>query len=386
MRPKKLRHLLLATLEDVESPSAWSGIPYSTRQSIAKYLEQVSVVSIPKPKRTPLHGAARLLLGGSPPRYPLHLTAPAQREYARRTSQAIQELQPDAVLSLSSHCLLYLPPQQIPIVMFTDAPYLTWMGAYSEFEKIPINGRRFAHYEAKAAQRCDGLFFASHWAAKDAESLYDIPPHKIKVHPMGANYVPEESALEIRKRIASRAMDQLDLLFVGKDWLRKGGPLAVEIAQRLYHSGRIKVCLHIVGCSPCLDPKTMDIVKIHGLLRMSIPQERERLNTLFYQSHFLLVPTRAECFGLVFAEAQAFGLPPISHSVHAVPEVVLDGRTGILEDPGTSAKQFVKRILDVISSSERYQQMAHGARSHYEERLNWDAFARALVESILELT
>ena len=385
MQPRKLRHVLLATLEDASNPRAWSGIPHSTRQSLAKHVEQISVVSIPKPKRTPLHSAARLLLGGSPPRYPLYLTVPAQREYSRRTAEAIQRLQPDAVLSLSSHCLLYLPPQPIPLVMFTDAPYLAWMNAYSDFEKLPLNGRRFARYEAKAAQRCDQLVFSSHWAAEEAGRMYGVPSHKLRVHPMGANYVPVESSPEIQKRIASKKMDQLDFLFVGRDWLRKGGPLAVEIVRQL-HQRRMNVRLHIVGCAPCLDYETRNFVTIHGLLRMSDQVEREKLNNLFYQSHFLLVPTRAECFGLVFAEAQAFGLPPISHAVHAVPEVVQDGVTGILENLGAPAARFSERIIDIVSSTARYQEMACRARCHYDDRLNWDAFAKAMINTIESLT
>ncbi len=47
-------------------------------------------------------------------------------------------------------------------------------------------------------------------------------------------------------RVSSRAMDELELLYVGRDWERKGGPMAVDVARLLHESGH-KVRLHVVG-------------------------------------------------------------------------------------------------------------------------------------------
>jgi glycosyltransferase involved in cell wall biosynthesis len=43
-----------------------------------------------------------------------------------------------------------------------------------------------------------------------------------------------------------------------------------------------------------------------------------------------VMPTRNEAFGLVYQEAAAAGLPAIGTRHNAVPEIVLDGETGLL--------------------------------------------------------
>jgi glycosyltransferase involved in cell wall biosynthesis len=96
----------------------------------------------------------------------------------------------------------------------------------------------------------------------------------------------------------------------------------------------------------------------------------------------MLLPTRAECFGLVFAEAQAFALPPVSRSVHAVPSIVLDGETGILEEPDAPASAYVSRILAQIQDRAAYRQMALAGRARFESLLTWEQFAERTVNII----
>jgi glycosyltransferase involved in cell wall biosynthesis len=76
-------------------------------------------------------------------------------------------------------------------------------------------------------------------------------------------------------------------------------------------------------------------------------------------------------------------LPPVSRSVQAVPSIVLDERTGILEGPEAPASRYVGRILAEIQERTRYRQMARAARSRFESALSWEQFADRTV-SIIE--
>ena len=63
------------------------------------------------------------------------------------------------------------------------------------------------------------------------------------------------------------------------------------------------------------------------------------------QHHIMVMPSRTEGFGVAALEASACGRPVIASNVGGVPEVVLNGKTGILvppEDPGTLAEAIVK--------------------------------------------
>jgi glycosyltransferase involved in cell wall biosynthesis len=379
---RKLRHLLLATLEDPFNPRSWSGTPYNIRVALEGKVDKVSVLANLKPKRTLVTAALRVLLGGKPPRYPLYLTAPAQREFARRTERAIAELQPDALLTISSHNLVRMGRPAVPAFMVTDAPWLSWKHTYQEFDRMPLLGPRFARLEAAAAERYSGLIFSSDWAVEEARRLYAAPREKLHSIPLGAIWTPDVGPAELERIIDARPSDRLDLLYVGKDWERKGGPLAVDIARELSAAGVPNVTLHIVGCTPHIATADRALVQLHGFLNVRIPAESSRLKGLFLNSHFLVVPTRAECFGVVFAEAQAFALPPVSRAVQALPSIVTDGVTGILEPPDAPAGAYTRRLLALIHDKDRYGAMARAARQRFEQRLTWERFATRVVETI----
>ena len=55
------------------------------------------------------------------------------------------------------------------------------------------------------------------------------------------------------------------------------------------------------------------------------PQNRQRLEQIVSKSHRLLLPTRAECYGIVFCEANAYGLPVFATRVGGIPTIVKEG-------------------------------------------------------------
>jgi glycosyltransferase involved in cell wall biosynthesis len=199
---------------------------------------------------------------------------------------------------------------------------------------------------------------------------------------LGANWTPRSSTTDLLAAIDARPDDRLELLYVGKDWERKGGPLAVQIATGLRDAGVANVRLHVAGCTPAIPQDARGLVEVHGFLDAKKPDEAALLERLFLRSHFLVVPTRAECFGLVFAEAQAFGLPPVSRAVQALPSIVLDAKTGILERADAPASAYVGRILALIEDRNRYRLMARAARARFESDLSWDRFGQRVVETI----
>jgi glycosyltransferase involved in cell wall biosynthesis len=387
---KPLKHLLMTTLEDAYHPGSWSGIVYSLRLALERKVERVSVFQPGRPKRTPLNVAKRLWYGGDPPRYPLSLTKAALKQTAKEVQREISGLHPDAVLSISSQCVAFVDRPEIPIFTFSDAPWMTWHQAYERWDPLPVNGVEFAAIEAQAARRIDGSCFGSRWACDEAERLYSADGvslrKKIHMTPLGANWVPTLTNEELLAAIAARERDQIELLYVGKDWERKGGPMAVAVAELLHAVGH-KVRLHLVGCRPVLPAEMTGpdgFITVYGTLDRWDAEQNTQLKELFLRSHFLLVPTIAECFGIVFAEAQAYGLPPLSRSVHALPSVVLDGETGFLFDREAPAGAYVEKILALMADRDAYTKMARRGREYFEQTLNWDKTAEEIVRLIAE--
>jgi len=380
----------MTTLEDAYDPVSWSGIVYSLRVALERKVERVSVFRPGPPKRTPLNILKRIWYGGTPPKYPLSLTRAALKHTAKEVQSEIERVNPDAVLSISSQCVAFLDKPTIPVFTFSDAPWMSWHRAYERWDPLPVNGVEFAAIEAATARKVAGVCFGSRWACEEAETLYSAGDGflrgKIHMTPLGANWVPTLTRDELWAAIEARDRDQIELLYLGKDWERKGGPMAVSVAGLLHQAGH-KVRLHLVGCRPELPAEATGpdgFVTVYGLLDQRDPDENAQLKSLFLRSHFLLVPTIAECFGIVFAEAQAYGLPPLSRSIHALPSVVLDGDTGLLFDREAPASAYVARILALMADRNAYTTMARRGREHFEQSLNWDKTAEAIVRLISE--
>jgi glycosyltransferase involved in cell wall biosynthesis len=70
-----------------------------------------------------------------------------------------------------------------------------------------------------------------------------------------------------------------------------------------------------------------------------------------------------------------------------VPTIVLDGETGLLDDPAATADAYVGRMLPLLRDRARYETMATAARVRAETHLNWDVAGREalrLIEGVVE--
>jgi glycosyltransferase involved in cell wall biosynthesis len=93
------------------------------------------------------------------------------------------------------------------------------------------------------------------------------------------------------------------------------------------------------------------------------------------KSDFLLLPTRAECFGLVFCEAAAFGVPSVSADTGGVRGAVHEGKNGFLLPPDANGKIYAEKITELWNDRAAYLHLRESARNLFETTLNWDAWA-----------
>jgi glycosyltransferase involved in cell wall biosynthesis len=77
----------------------------------------------------------------------------------------------------------------------------------------------------------------------------------------------------------------------------------------------------------------------------------------------------AEAAGLVNLEAQACGLPVVASRIGGIPEYVLDGKTGLLFEPGDAAAlaRLVRRLID---DPDERRAMSAAARAWAVERFS----------------
>lgn len=158
------------------------------------------------------------------------------------------------------------------------------------------------------------------------------------------------------------------ILFVGRDFEHKGGPVMLE-AFRIVRQRIPDARLLLVG--PSSFSQNIPGVEYAGFLRKDDSHEFARLLEAYAAADVFCLPTRYESFGIAFVEAMWFGLPVIAPRQWAIPEIVADGRTGYLierEDP----KQYASRLIELLEDPSRAHAMGLQGRIKAESQFTWE--------------
>ena len=98
--------------------------------------------------------------------------------------------------------------------------------------------------------------------------------------PFGANIVCDRTVADVDRLIAARPVDRCELLFIGRIWERKGGDVAMAVAEELNALG-VPTRLTLVGSQPA-SGKLPDCVRSAGFLRMAGLKFRRRAGRLIF--------------------------------------------------------------------------------------------------------
>lgn len=100
-----------------------------------------------------------------------------------------------------------------------------------------------------------------------------------------------------------------------------------------------------------------------------------------------VLPSLWEGFGLVLLEAMVARRPIVASSVGAIPEIVLDGKTGLLVPP-RQPDHLAEAILDLLHNPARAERMGQAGRKRVEAEFSldrmvaqWDALYEGLLAS-----
>ncbi len=95
--------------------------------------------------------------------------------------------------------------------------------------------------------------------------------------------------------------------------------------------------------------------------------------------HVLVMPSRAEAFGVAAIEASACGRPVIASNVGGVPEVLIDGKTGILVPPGDVDK-LANAILKLARDRQLQETMGQAGHEFVASRYDWSTCLDTMAE------
>ena len=365
--------ILFVNVGPIQDRRTWSGIPYSLYQELRKYYEIEEFV-IERTFSDKLYTAARRHILKDNGFWYL------SRMFAKKTSKALSEKLNthayDAAFVIGCACLAYVKTN-VPIVYFTDAVFSAMVNYYW-YNLSEREAREYNETQKLALQNADITVVTSKWAMDAAVHDYHIETSKIKVHHFGSN-------IEVAN-VRQLPHDDFNILFVGADLKRKGIDIALECVHLLNQKDNsCHYVLHVVGGTPEQEVDDSE-VKVYGFINRNLDAERQKLDYLRETSDLFLLPTRAECAGIVFCEAAAYGLPSLSFDTGGVSDYILNGKTGFLMKTDATASDFADKILEIAHNKELLESMKKNSRELFEKDLNWTQLGLSIKSEIEAIT
>jgi glycosyltransferase involved in cell wall biosynthesis len=183
-----------------------------------------------------------------------------------------------------------------------------------------------------------------------AES-FTIIPHGIALPPVAAlaRGVPHE---------------MIDVLYVGRFEHRKGIDVLLNVIPGILHA-QPQARFTLVGLDPG-DQWQRKFWEANGAIdRARVTFDgvisAERLQQRYRECDVFVAPSRYESFGLIFVEAMGWGKPTVGCRAGGMPEVITEGQSGLLAEPGDEAS-LCACLLQLIHSAELRRQMGAAAR------------------------
>lgn len=366
------------TPTDATNVANWSGLYYHIYKSLEAQGLEIELMSDLNAGRSPGRDVRKVWSRFVQRRSYNHFwDVDTARAYAADVEARLKHSDAEVVVSPVPAVLAYLKCPQ-PKVLWTDAGYEALRHDYAEFSDSvlsPASARNARQVDRALAASCDLLLYASEWGSEWAIKGAGADPARVATVPYGANLQITHTAADVAQTAAARGSDPIKFLFVGLNWERKGGAKAVAVVQALRERG-INATLTLVGSPPPPDEPLPDFARSLGYLSKGTEEGRALLLELYQQSHFLLVPTVGEAYGLVFAEASAYGMPSLSHRVGGVPTIIRDGVNGYLFDSAEPVSAWADKVLSVLSDPEGLARLAVSSFAEYQARLNWEVAGR----------
>jgi glycosyltransferase involved in cell wall biosynthesis len=295
----------------------------------------------------------------------------------RKTARYFREAQPDLI-----YCRFAWNAVELLDVLdrLDSAIPFVFQAAGSDINSACAFGDDYVARLRRAFERASIVLTVSDFMSEQVIAL-GAPRSKVRRHYVGVAIPRERAAAKTHTATYS-------ILAVSRLAEVKGLQYTIRAFARARESAPNAV-LHIIGDGPDRDQCTRlaielgisDLVILHG---SKSPEETHNAMCqadLFVQHNVKTAEGQQEGFGLSVAEAAAHGLPAVGTWSGGIPEVVIDGETGWLVQPGDEVG-MAHAMVSLFEDPCRRSKMGEAARQRALELFDQER-QNKLLEAIL---
>lgn len=229
------------------------------------------------------------------------------------------------------------------------------------------------------ARRVDRVIVVSHNSARDVSRDFRIPMEKIRVVHNGIDS-------EVFKHSNGTGKAANSIIAVGGAGYLKGLGYLLKAVAKVKDEMDVKLTL--IGKQPLDGKYPMSLIREYGLentVKYTGRLRTEELATVYSASEIAVVPSLYEGFGFPAGEAMSCGVPLISSSGGALPEVTgKDGEASIHVPPG-DADALAVAIRKLLQDEQLRKRLGEAGRRRVEQNFTWRQAAKKTVEVYQEL-
>jgi glycosyltransferase involved in cell wall biosynthesis len=248
---------------------------------------------------------------------------------------------------------------KVPFFIYTDHTNLNNLNYAHIRQTEYLHSNAYVKLEKHAFDMAKLIFVMSMNIKESLMNQYSISEEKIKIVYVGTN-----TAAPVR--LNPEKYSKKNILFVGKDWERKGGPLLVD-AFKIVQQAIPDASLTIMGCTPALKLKNCFV---HGEVSLKVVEE------IYSHASLFCMPTLREPFGIVFLEAMFNRLPVITNNIGATPHLIKNGYNGYILD--YDRHTLAEILITLLNSPKKCSEMGNNAYESVQELYTWENVAKRM--------
>ena len=241
---------------------------------------------------------------------------------------------------------------------------------------VSINYRIESRLEYQQIVRSDSLITHTIAHSVELENEIGVSHKNFKIISHGIPIPPLQ--------IKTNKSEWISVLFVGRLERRKGIEVLIK-AIPLVLKSNCTVLFKIIGADAdgISDSYSSDS-EIRQNIQFLGKVKNDELINAYQNCDIFVAPSYYESFGLIYAEAMAWGKPVIGTKVGGIPDVVEDNKNGILVPPGNEI-ELASAIIRLADSHELRSSMGLAGRKRIKENFSVEEMARRSVQHYGEL-